>query len=506
MSGTVYLVGAGPGDPGLITARGLELLESADVVFHDRLGTEGLIGRCRDEARLVDVGKAPGRVAMSQDEINAALVETAETADVVVRLKGGDPFVFGRGSEEAQALSRAGIAFEVVPGVTSAIAAPAYAGVPVTHRGLSTTLTIVTGHEDPDKTGEQTDWPALARVPGTLAILMGMGRLRSIASALIESGRDPAEPAMAVQWGTLSRQRSALATLETLADRVEGEGLGSPAVVVVGPTAALSDEIEWFTARPLLGRRVVVTRARAQASALSERLRRLGAEPIELPSIRIEQIAEPAGLADAVEAIGGYDAIVMTSVNGVDLLFGALRAAGKDARALSSNTTIVAIGPGTAGRLAAAGVDADVIPERFVAEGVLDALESANLAGARVLLARAEEARMTLPEGLRARGAKVDEVHLYRAAPEPITPDAMSRALDADYVTFTASSTVRSFFGSLDEEQHASLADGPRLVSIGPVTSATLREEGLPVHVEAPEHTIPGLVDALLADASAEQR
>jgi uroporphyrinogen III methyltransferase/synthase len=503
MSGTVYLVGAGPGDPGLITVRGRELLESADVVFHDRLGTEGLMGHVRADARLVDVGKAPGRVAMSQDEINAALVEAAEGADVVVRLKGGDPFVFGRGSEEAQALARAAVAFEVVPGVTSAIAAPAYAGVPVTHRGVSTTLTIVTGHEDPDKASEQTDWAALSRVPGTLAILMGMGRLRQIASALIAGGRDPSEPAIVVQWGTLSRQRSVSATLETIADRVEREGVGSPAVVVVGPTASLSDEIGWFASRPLIGRRVVVTRASAQASALSGRLRVLGAEPIELPSIRIEPIARPSGLVEAVAGIDRYRLIVLTSVNGVDLLFDALRSAGKDARALSPSTMTVAIGPGTAARLSAHGVDADVVPERFVAEGVLEALRGRDLAGARALLARAQEARMALPEGLRELGVEVDEIHLYRTIPEPIRAEAVSEALSADYVTFTASSTVRSFVSALDSVQRAELADGPRLVSIGPVTSSTLRDEGLPVHLEAGEHTIPGLVEALLLDVAA---
>ena len=286
MTGVVHLVGAGPGDPGLITVAGRDALERADVVVHDRLGTEELLALCRAGALLLDAGKAPGRAAMSQDEINAALVEHGAAGRRVVRLKGGDPFVFGRGGEEAQALAAAGVPFVVVPGITSAIAAPAYAGVPVTHRGVATSFTVVTGHEDPAKPSEQTDWAALARAPGTIVVLMGMGRLAAIAEALVAGGRPADEPAAAVQWGTTSRQRSVLATLGTIADRAHEEGVGSPAVVVVGPVAALADEIGWRERRPLSGRSVVVTRARAQASELSDRLRELGATVVELPAIR----------------------------------------------------------------------------------------------------------------------------------------------------------------------------------------------------------------------------
>jgi uroporphyrinogen III methyltransferase/synthase len=501
--GIVHLVGAGPGDPGLLTIAGRRALERADVVVHDRLGTGELLSLCRPGAELIDAGKAPGRVPMGQREINATLVEHGLRGRRVVRLKGGDPFVFGRGGEEAQALAAAGVPFEVVPGITSAIAAPAYAGIPVTHRGLATSFTVVTGHEDPGKPAEQTDWAALARVPGTLVILMGMGRLEEIAEALVAGGRPPDEPAAAVQWGTTPRQRRAVATLGTLAARVRAQGLGAPAVVVVGPVAGLAESVGWLEQRPLLGRRVVVTRARVQASELSQRLRELGAGVVELPAIRIEPLPDGPQLEAALEGLGGYGLIVVTSVNGVEALFDRMAARGRDARALPADATVVAIGPATAGRLADHGVRADLVPERFVAEGILEALADRPLDGVRALVARARGARPDLVDGLRARGARVDELELYAAVPQPADPADREAALTADYLTFTASSTVRSFVGLLDPEDRARLNGAvPRVVSIGPITSATAREEGLTVHAEAAEHTIPGLVEALLADAA----
>ncbi|WP_217914526.1 uroporphyrinogen-III C-methyltransferase [Miltoncostaea marina] len=503
MSGFVHLVGAGPGDPGLLTVAGRRALEAAEVVVHDRLGTERLLPLCPPSAELVNAGKAPGRQAMTQEEINAALVEHGLRGRRVVRLKGGDPFVFGRGGEEAEALAAAGVPYAVVPGITSAIAAPAYAGIPVTHRGLSTSFTVVTGHEDPGKPSEQTDWAALARVPGTLVILMGMGRLAAIAEALVAGGRPPHEPAAAVQWGTTARQRSVVGTLGDIASRVREEGLGSPAVVVIGPVAGLAERIGWIGERPLTGRTVVVTRARVQASDLSERLRALGADVVELPVIRIAQIEDAPGLEAALEGLGDYGLVVLTSVNGVDALFARLAARGGDARRLSPAATVVAIGPATAERLAAHGVRADVVPERFVAEGILEALAATELEGVRTLVARARGSRPALVEGLAARGAVVDEVELYEAVAQPADPAALGAALGAGHITFTASSTVRSFMALLDADGRAALAAGPRVVSIGPVTSATAREEGLEVHAEAAEHTIPGLVAALLDDVAA---
>ena len=425
----MHLVGAGPGDPGLITVAGRDALERADVVVHDRLGTEELLGLCRPDALLLDAGKAPGRAAMSQEEINAALVEHGAAGRRVVRLKGGDPFVFGRGGEEAQALAAAGIRFVVVPGITSAIAAPAYAGVPVTHRGVATSFTVVTGHEDPAKPSEQTDWAALARAPGTIVVLMGMGRLEAIAEALMAGGRAAGEPAAAVQWGTTARQRSVVATLGTIAERAGDQGVGSPAVVVIGPVAALADEIAWRERRPLSGRRVVVTRARAQASELSDRLRELGATVVELPTIRIVRLPDGPGTGDVCARLGAYGLVVLTSVNGVNALFERMADRGLDARALASDATVVAIGPATAERLAARGVRAGVVPERFVAEGVLEALADRPMAGVRALVARARGSRPALVEGLRDRGARVNELELYESVAEDADPgDVESRA------------------------------------------------------------------------------
>ena len=501
--GFVHLVGAGPGDPGLLTVAGLRALERAEVVVHDRLGTEQLLPLCRPDAELLDAGKSPVRHAMTQDEINAALVEHGLAGRQVVRLKGGDPFVFGRGSEEAQALAAAGVAYAVVPGITSAIAAPAYAGIPVTHRGLATSFTVVTGHEDPTKPSEQTDWAALARAPGTLVILMGMGRLAGIADALIAAGRAPDEPAAVVQWGTTPRQRHLVATLSTIAERVSAEGLGNPAVVVVGAVAGLAPTIAWWGQGPLRGRTVVVTRARAQASELSEQLRDLGADVVELPVIRIEPILASPEIDAAVAAIAGYGLVVLTSVNGVDALFARLGERGRDARALSPDATVVAIGPATAERLAAHGVRADLVPAQFVAEGILEALSERSLEGVRVLVARARGSRPDLVDGLRARLAEVDEVELYESVAQAAEGAVLADAIAADFITFTASSTVTSFMTLVGPDERAALLTGPRVVSIGPITSATARAEGLEVHAEATEFTIPGLVAALLADAEA---
>ena len=499
--GAVALVGAGPGDPGLITIRGRALLAEADVVLHDRLGTGELLGACRPDAELVDVGKAPGRAPLTQDEINAALVAHARRGRRVVRLKGGDPFVFGRGGEEAEALAAAGIPFEVVPGITSAIAAPAYAGIPVTHRGLATSFTVVTGHEDPSKPSEQTDWAALARLPGTLVLLMAMGRLGTIAAALVAGGRAASEPAAAVEWGTTPRQRQVEATLGTIADRAAEAGVGAPAVVVVGPVAALAARIGWRPVPPLAGKRVVVTRARSQASELSATLRALGASVVELPAIRVTPVGDSPEIAAACASIGDYRLVVLTSVNGVDALFDRLAERGRDARAIDAACAVVAIGPATAERLARRGVRADVVPQRYLAEGILEALRERRLQGARVLVARARAARPELVDGLRARGARVDEVALYDTTPEPAGREELEEALAADYLTFTASSTVRSFLSLLAPPERSRLGRA-RVVSIGPITSATAREEGLEVHAEAAEHTVPGLIAALLADAA----
>jgi uroporphyrinogen III methyltransferase/synthase len=480
---TVYLVGAGPGDPGLLTRRGAELLARAEVVVYDRLASPALLRLAPPGAELVDVGKAPGRAAMSQEQINELLVARGSEGKEVVRLKGGDPFVFGRGGEEAEACIAAGVPFEVVPGITSAIAAPAYAGIPVTHRGLSTHFTVVTGHEDPAKGTTDTDWDALAKTGGTLVILMGAGRLREIARALVAGGRDPATPVAAVRWGTRPEQRTVRATLATIADA----GVEAPSAIVVGDVAAL--DLGWFERRPLFGRRVVVTRAREQASELRDRLEALGAQVIEMPAIEIEPV--DFTLPD----LGAYEWVVFTSANGVDAFFErGLLAAGLDARALAA-VRVAAIGPGTADALRRRGIVADLVPERFVAESLVEAFPPPSGA-ARVLVARAEVARDVLPEGLGAKGYETDVLSVYRtrrSEPDPADLAAV-RAGEVDAVTFTSSSTVTNFCDAVGELRDPA----PLVVSIGPITSATARERGLTVAAEADPHTIDGLVTAVL--------
>jgi len=480
---TVWLVGAGPGDPGLLTLRGAEVLATAEVVVHDRLASAALLDLAPADAERVSVGKAPGCVEMDQDGINALLVERGRAGKRVVRLKGGDPFVFGRGGEEAEALAAAGVPFEVVPGVTSAIAAPAYAGIPVTHRGLSTHVTIVTGHEDPTKARSDVDWEALAHGGGTLVILMGAARVGDIAARLIAGGRSADTPVAAVRNGTRPDQTSVRATLATIGDA----HVVAPSAIVVGDVAAL--DLGWFEHRPLFGRRVAITRAREQASGLRQQLEALGADVVEVPAIRLEP------LAFEVPPLDDCSWLVLTSANGVIALFDALERAERDARALAP-VRIAAIGSGTADALALFGVRADLVPERFIAESLLEAFPDPASAGERVLLARAEQARDVLPDGLAARGYRVDVLAVYRTVREDPDPAVLEqvRAGEVDAITFTSSSTVTNFCDVVSELP----TPQPTVVSIGPVTSKTAREQGLRVDAEATEHTIDGVVAALL--------
>ena len=480
---TVYLIGAGPGDPGLITVRGLELLRRADVLVYDRLAGPQLVAEAPAGCLLVYAGKRPDHHAMTQDEINAALVRHGRDGGTVVRLKGGDPFVFGRGSEEAQVLRTAGIDYEVVPGITSAIAVPAYAGVPVTHRGASTHFTVVTGHEDPTKGGSDVDWPALARAGGTLVLLMAVGRLGAIAEALIAGGAAPDTPVAVVASGTLPEQRTVTGTLDTIA--ATAAAVRPPAVTVIGSVAALRAEIAWLERRPLHGLRVAVTRARVQADGLSTRLRELGATVLESPVIRTEPI--DGGPVDP----GAYDVVCLTSPNAPRLLLDRL---GGDARRLAG-VEIAAIGPGTAAALREVGLVADLVAERAVAEGLLEALDG-RIAGRRFLLAQAEGARDALADALRAAGAAgVDVEPLYRTLPErPAGADALA----ADLVTFTSASTVHAFAAAYPDAP----LDAVRGVSIGPVTSAAARELGIALAAEAERHDLDGLVEAVVLAAA----
>ena len=496
MSGIVYLVGAGPGDPGLITVRGLRLLRQADVVVYDRLANPRLLDEAADGADLIDAGKAPGDQRLTQQQTNALLVELGRQGKSVVRLKGGDPFVFGRGGEEAEALAEANVPFEVVPGVTSAVAVPAYAGIPVTHRAVSSSVAIVTGNEDPTKPEGSLDWPALAKSADTLVILMGIGNLPRIVQAMRDGGLPHDRPVALIQQGTGPRQRTVVGTLDTIAEQAENANLKPPVVAVVGEVVGLRKRIAWCDTRPLFGKRVLVTRTRQQAGALAEMLAERGAEPVELPAIAIETIPDNKALTAAIDRLALYQWLVFSSANGVAVFLDHLDATGLDSRALAG-VRVCAIGPATAAALAQRGVRADMVPERYVAESLVEALRNEGVEGKRILLARAEMGRDALRVGLEAAGAQVDEVSLYRALTPPGSRDK-ARALLAegmDIVTFTSSSTVRNLIDLLDGD--ASALQGATIACIGPITASTAREMGLTVHAQAAEYTIPGLVQAL---------
>ena len=505
--GTVYLVGAGPGDPGLLTLRGHELLATCDAVVVDALANPELLRHCRDGVERHDVGKRAGQHSATQDDINALLVRLAGQGKSVVRLKGGDPFIFGRGGEECEALRDAGVAYEVVPGVTSAIAAPASAGIPVTHRDWAGHVSVVTGHERDGEEGRIDYAPLAALLPqGTLVFLMGARSLPRIAQGLLDAGADPLTPAAAVQWGTDPRQRACAASLHDIAGAVEAAGMGSPMVTVVGRVAALRQRLEWFERRPLHGRRIVVTRARAQASGFLERLRAMGADALEIPVLAVEPTAEQADVDAALDRLaqphpGGRWA-VFTSANAVDLVWAAVERSGRDARDLAG-VRLVAIGPETAAALARHGLRADMVPTEYVAEAVADAMLAAGVDGARVWLPRAAMARDVLPDRLRDAGAEVDVLPLYRTVLPPDTPATLSAALDerpVDAVTFTSSSTVNHFLSALDGRP---FPPGAIAACIGPVTARTAEAAGLPVGVVAAEYTTAGLAAALAAHFSA---
>ncbi len=499
--GKVFFVGAGPGEPDLITLRGKQLIDSADAVVYDALANSALLppgARETGRPELYYVGKRGGaKNPVTQHEINELLVKLAREGKRVVRLKGGDPFVFGRGSEEAQAMNDASIPFDIVPGITAGIAAPAYAGIPVTHRGLSTSVTFVTGHEDPAKPHTQTNWSALAKSGGTIVLYMGVKTLASITSALLKDGMPPEVPAAAIQWGTHPRQRTVVATLETIASKVEQENIGAPAIIVIGWSVVLRDELNWFEKRPLHGRRIVVTRATQQAQALTERLRELGAEVIEMPATQIARL-DLAPLRSAIAGLSRYQWLILTSQNAVSIFWEQLLGEGKDARALAG-VKVAAVGPATAGALLEHGITVDLIPKRFVAEGLLEILrERDDLSGKRVLYITAEGAREVLPQGLRETGAHLDVIEAYRSIPDGEGAERLARAIESgrlDLATFTSGSAVRGYVDAIGED----LAKHVPAVSMGPQTSEALREAGIEVKAEAKESTLDGLVSAVLS-------
>jgi uroporphyrinogen III methyltransferase/synthase len=498
VSGIVYLVGAGPGDPGLLTVRAQQLLASCDAIAADALANPAIVVAARadnPDVELHDVGKRGGSgESARQEAINDLLVKLGREGKRVVRLKGGDPLVFGRGSEEAQALAEAGVPFEIVPGVTAGVAAAAYAGIPVTHRGTATSVTFVTGHEDPEKPEQQTDWAALARAGGTIVLYMGVKTLPHIAEALVAGGMSPDTPAAAVQWGTYPRQKTVVATVTTLADAAEREGLGAPVITVIGKVVGLRDEIGWFDRLPLFGKRIVVTRASAQASGLRAALASLGAEVLELPALRVVPL-DPAPLREALDRVDEYDWIMFTSQNAVAFLWESLRVRGRDARALAGRK-LACVGRSTADALLARGLAADVVPDRYVAEGVLESLgERDDVRASRVLYVAAEAARDVLPDGLADMGCTVDVVPVYRTASDGAGSGTLRDALGAgrvDAVTFASASAVRGFVDAVGAE----LSRRAPAVSIGPVTSDAVRAAGIPLAAEASEASIQALADA----------
>jgi uroporphyrinogen III methyltransferase/synthase len=500
--GTVYLVGAGPGDPGLLTLRGKACIEEADVVVYDYLANPAFLEQAKAAAERIYVGKQGGRHTMNQQDISRLIVDKAKAGLNVVRLKGGDPFIFGRGGEEAQELVRSGIPFEVVPGVTSAIAVPAYAGIPLTHRDFTSTVAFVTGHEDPSKEESDIDWNRLATGVGTLVFLMGVGNLGHIAERLMEHGRSAKTPVAVIRQGTGADQKTIVGSLGDIAGEVQAQGLKPPAVIVVGDVVRLREELNWFEKKPLFGKRIVVTRAREQASDFSSRLSALGAACIEFPTIEVTPPPSWDALDGAVRSLESYEWLLFTSVNGVKFFFRRLEALGRDVRDLKG-IKIGAIGPKTAESLEAKGIGIDLVPPEYRAEAVVEALGDRVPEGCRMLLPRAAQARDVLPRELKRMGAEVNVVEAYRT----VKPEADKGRVQAMFengeihmVTFTSSSTVKNFVDMFEPNREALLRwmEKVAVACIGPVTAQSAENEGLNVSLVAPEYTTASLTEAIV--------
>jgi uroporphyrinogen III methyltransferase/synthase len=497
----VYLIGAGPGDPGLLTLRAKELLETADVVVYDYLANKAFLDFCRKDAEIYYVGKKGGDHTLPQDKINDLLVDMAKAGKVVARLKGGDPFVFGRGGEEAEELIAAGCDFEVVPGVTSAVAAPAYAGIPITHRSFTSSVSFITGHEDPTKTESSLNWEAFAKSGSTLVFFMGVKNLPHITENLMKAGMPGDTPAALVRWGTTCRHKSLVATVATMPEEAQKHGFAPPSLFVVGGVATLHDKLAWYEKRALLGKGVVVTRSREQASDLTRLLGAEGACCYEFPAIEIAPLTDVAPVDAAIDSLYDNDWVVFTSANGVDCFFERIDAKGLDARAFAG-IRIAAIGPATAKKLAERGLRADFIPERFVAESVVEGLLAQDVAGKKVLIPRAREARDVLPEKLAEAGCTVTVLPVYDTRPVDQDPAEIIQAVkngEIHYVTFTSSSTVKNFFAQIPPE--VLKASAVKTACIGPITAATLAEYGFTPDVNAAAYTVPALAQAVIDDA-----
>jgi len=500
--GIVYLVGAGPGDAGLLTVRGAELLARAGVVVYDALVNKDLLRLAPPEAELIDAGKRSSDHAIPQDQLNALLVDKARAGHCVVRLKGGDPYVFGRGGEEAEELAAAGVAFEVVPGVTSSIAGPSYAGIPVTHRDYCSSFTVVTGHEGPNKEGQEVDWAQLAQAPGTKVVLMGVTQIKSISQALIGHGLSGSTPAAMIRWATTGRQQTVVGTLATIAAVAEEAGFKPPGLTVIGEVVRLRGKLNWFEKRPLFGRRIVVTRTRAQAGTLTRLLLERGADVLELPTIRILPPTRAQEIAEALLELNAYDWLVFTSPNGVAAFFDMFFKAFDDLRDIGG-VRLAAVGPATAEKLRALHLRVDATPKKFLGSNLAAAMaEQGSLENLKILLLRAEVANRDLPGQLEEMGAIVDDIACYKTVPE--TEDrngAAARLLEtgADWITFTSSSTVENFNARIGLKPLLERFPVIRLASIGPETSKAIVALGLKPDLEAKDHTTEGLVKAIEA-------
>ncbi len=499
--GKVYLVGAGPGDPGLITVKGLEVLRTADAIVYDRLASPRLLAEARPDAEMYDAGKGRNDHRMTQTEINDLLVELGLSGKSVCRLKGGDPFVFGRGGEEALELAAAGIDWEVVPGISSVIAAPAYAGIPVTQRGMSTSLTIVTGSEDPNKPDSSINWDALASLSGTIVFVMGWQGMNDIVDALVSRGVPSDRPAALVQWGTTAKQRTVTGPVGEIVSRGVEAGIGAPVTLVIGEVAGLRDALAWFDNRPLFGKKVLVTRARSQASRLVKTLEDLGAEVFEYPAIEIVPALDPSPLDEALRNLSNYDWMMLTSSNAVGGVTDRMRAIGVDARVFA-HLKFGVVGPSTARALSAAGITADAMPDEYIASALVDLLKRDGIVPGHVLFPRSDIGGETLAAGLRELGSEVDEVIAYSTRIPPETGELARDAYEQgiDFTTFTSSSTVRNLVGLLGGSPD--LINTSKTVIIGPVTAETAAELGVNIDVLASDQSIDGLVAAITSLAS----
>ncbi|HBN26899.1 MAG TPA: uroporphyrinogen-III C-methyltransferase [Desulfobacteraceae bacterium] len=497
----VSLIGAGPGDPDLITIKGKEAIEKADVIIYDYLASPNLLNHTRKNAEIIYVGKRGGDHTLSQEEINNLLVEKAQEGFTVARLKGGDPFVFGRGGEEAEVLIGANIPFEIIPGVTSAIAVPAYAGIPLTHRQFTSTLAFVTGHEDPEKNKSKIDWESLAKGIGTIVFLMGVKNLEKIVAKLLKHGKSSDTPVALIRWGTTPKQYAVAGTLADIVEKVRAINLKPPAVIVVGDVVKLREKMAWFENRPLMGKTILVTRARKQASDLVKLLSDLGADCIEFPVIRVDPPDDLKPLDLAIKNLPDYEWLIFTSVNGIEFFFERLfNKAGKDVRALNHIRTAV-IGTATEKKLLEFGLKSDIIPQSFKAESVVEAFAKKNIKGKKVLLPRAQKGRSVLPVELTRMGAVVDDVAVYSTKPEGTNSEHVMDLLslgEIDLITFTSSSTVHNFFNMLPPEKCKMFMEKMETACIGPITAETARKTGFNVNLMADSYTITGLCDAIL--------